>query len=57
MVNRLHLLMQNNHAVPSFELLCLYLANSQDSIYHIPVVIRLYFLIQNNHMQLIVLLC
>ena len=41
--------MQNNHDVSSIELLCLYLANSQNSIHYITVVIRLHLLMQNNH--------
>ena len=46
-VIRLHFLMQNNHVVPSIELLCLYLANSHNLTHYITVVIRLHFLMQN----------
>ena len=51
-VIRLHVLMQNNHDVPSIEFVCIYLANSQNSTHYITVVIRLHFLMQNNHVIL-----
>ena len=41
--------MQNNHVVPSIELLCLYLANSYNSTHDITVVIRFHCLMQHNH--------
>ena len=44
-VIRLHFLIQNNHAVPSIELPCLYLAKCQNLNHYITVVIGL----QNNH--------
>ena len=54
MVIGLPFLMQNNHVVPSIELiLCLYLANSNNVTHYNIVVIR-----QNNHVVLsIELLC